>query len=369
MQHLIANLSNEGITETDKFWRVPLVATLEGVQNGALKQWAGLEPSVKWLNGKPFVPQGHPEDPEGNWTIVTDPRQTSGFMSDVEAKEIEDAESDTGFHRVLQGIANLEKEDARNQKIMDALERGDQGEVSVGYHARLEPGQGEFNGKPYDRIETNFMWDHVARVLDGACSFEDGCGLGIANAKACPTKGKNCAGCEHKKTDETHLAGEQGGESSGGAPPTIASDKEATKVDDKEATELTVKSDALALENEGLQGKNDELTKQHEETAKGLEAANEELAKFKADEEKAVEARKAKTIVKITEYNEKVDKEKIEALDVNALETLLETMTANKSGAVDNGMRQGGTEDDGKPMPGFIDPATGGWLDYSTRKV
>lgn len=367
---LLANLRNEGIEDTGDFWRVPLVATLEGVQNGALKRWegdAGLEVSAPWLNGKPFVPQGHPEDPEGHWTVVTDPRQASGFMSDVEAKEVQDTESDSGFHRVLQGIANLQKNDARNEKIIEGLERGDQIEVSVGYHARLEPGEGEFNGKPFDRIETNFYWDHVARVLDGACTFEDGCGLGIANQKACDKE--NCTGCTHKR--ESHLAGDKGGNSSGEAPPTNASDKEATKVDDKEAAELTVKNEALARENDGLQGKNDELTEQHDKTNDELKKLEEELATFKDNEAKAVEVRKTDAIAKIKEYNEKVDEEKIGALDVNALETLVETMANSvPAGSTDNSLRQGGApEDDGKPMAGFIDPATGGWLEYSTRKV
>jgi hypothetical protein len=57
-------------------------------------------------------------------------------------------------------------------------------EVSLGMFTDNEETEGEWNGEKYTRIATNHRPDHLAILPDavGACSCEDGCGLG-ANSK------------------------------------------------------------------------------------------------------------------------------------------------------------------------------------------
>lgn len=63
--------------------------------------------------------------------------------------------------------------------ILEDLEAGREIEVSVGAFTEDDLQSGDFNGKKYDRIATNFRADHLALLIGqkGACSNEDGCGL------------------------------------------------------------------------------------------------------------------------------------------------------------------------------------------------
>lgn len=66
-------------------------------------------------------------------------------------------------------------------------------EVSTAFTTNVEKKAGEFNGKTYDVVLHDLVPDHLALLPDetGACSVEDGCGLGV-----------NC-GCGGKCKDAT----------------------------------------------------------------------------------------------------------------------------------------------------------------------
>ena len=169
MKLLCANTRlGDQVTETESHWVVPVVPTREGVQNRGFKTYEELKNTSLWLNGRPFIPNGHPEE-EGKFIPVTSSNQASGFIWDVEANDNE---------RLLTANVYLFKEDERNISIVKALENDDRIEVSIGYHATTIPEEGEFNKESYDHVEKDIYYDHLARVLEGACSWDDGCGLG-----------------------------------------------------------------------------------------------------------------------------------------------------------------------------------------------
>lgn len=68
-------------------------------------------------------------------------------------------------------------------KAINRVEQGEVVEVSTGFTTRVEPETGAHNGERYEAVLRGIRPDHFA-VLDnekGACSVDDGCGLG-ANA-------------------------------------------------------------------------------------------------------------------------------------------------------------------------------------------
>lgn len=71
---------------------------------------------------------------------------------------------------------------AIDNRILEALHKGDKVEVSTGLSVDLEQTPGEFNGKKYDAIARNFRPDHLAILPDkpGAYSVKDGGGMGGA---------------------------------------------------------------------------------------------------------------------------------------------------------------------------------------------
>lgn len=69
--------------------------------------------------------------------------------------------------------------------ILQKLDDGEIVEVSTGFPALGEKRRGVFNGEPYEIILYPDGFDHFAIFAEkaGACAVEDGCGLGVANAR------------------------------------------------------------------------------------------------------------------------------------------------------------------------------------------
>ena len=71
--------------------------------------------------------------------------------------------------------------------MVDAVNGGAAGELSTGFATNVEPADGEFDGVKYSAILRDIQPDHLALLPDetGACSTDDGCGLGV-NRKGAP---------------------------------------------------------------------------------------------------------------------------------------------------------------------------------------
>ncbi len=78
---------------------------------------------------------------------------------------------------------NFDQQLAEKDKILPRLERGDPIELSTGIFmkARKAPDGAVHNGKSYSAIAEGIVPDHLATLPDmkGACSLDDGCGVGV----------------------------------------------------------------------------------------------------------------------------------------------------------------------------------------------
>jgi hypothetical protein len=82
---------------------------------------------------------------------------------------------------VLKGEAWVDVENANEKRpgLIDEMKKGI--DVSTGYFCDVTEEKGELNGRAYTHVQTNLKPDHLALLPDevGACSREDGCGVGL----------------------------------------------------------------------------------------------------------------------------------------------------------------------------------------------
>jgi hypothetical protein len=78
-----------------------------------------------------------------------------------------------------------------DNRILEALEKGEMVELSTGLFTDNEPTEGDWNGEKYMAIARNFRPDHLAILPDkvGACSIADGAGLLRLNQAASEGEG------------------------------------------------------------------------------------------------------------------------------------------------------------------------------------
>lgn len=76
-----------------------------------------------------------------------------------------------------------------DNRILEAIKQGKPVELSTGLYIDREPAPAnstDSKGRPYHYIARNYKADHIAILPDqrGACSVEDGCGVGVVNVEA-----------------------------------------------------------------------------------------------------------------------------------------------------------------------------------------
>lgn len=71
--------------------------------------------------------------------------------------------------------------------VVQNVERGRPGEVSTGFGTHVENAAGSFGGEEYEAVLRRIRPDHLALLPSekGACSVEDGCGLGVNHDGTC----------------------------------------------------------------------------------------------------------------------------------------------------------------------------------------
>ena len=160
---------------------VPVVMMVEGVHDGSLGPLLhtinelGKFPA-SW-NGIPVIiyhPQRDGEFVSANQPDIIDNEVVGRvYNTDVEGKKLK-AEIWIDEDR-LNTISPI---------VLEAINEGKEMEVSVGVFNEFDETPGVWNNERYDKIAVNHRPDHLAILPDevGACSLEDGCGLG-ANKK------------------------------------------------------------------------------------------------------------------------------------------------------------------------------------------
>lgn len=152
---------------------LPSVALIEGVFNGILIKGDELEKSSPMWNGKPVYFE-HPWD-------------TVDSKEDYEKHHIGIILSAEYVDSKLKFETWVDKEllNEKEPEILDKLEKGEIEEGSIGFWVHdFDIVAGEYDGKPYYEIDYGIVPDHFALLGEessiGACSIEDGCGIGRA---------------------------------------------------------------------------------------------------------------------------------------------------------------------------------------------
>lgn len=158
---------------------VPTVAVQEQVlENNIGRMLLPAEEIERSASAWNFTPVtlGHPQR-GGRPTTARDPdvvnSRVIGILFNAEFKD-----------GALKADVFIDPEQAENvrggEELIAQLERGEIGEVSTGFSFSADNESGEFEGDEFDLIARNIQPDHFAvGIEEGACSVEDGCGLGI----------------------------------------------------------------------------------------------------------------------------------------------------------------------------------------------
>lgn len=167
---------------------VPVVMARAGVvMNGSLTILDELDPNA-W-NGRP-VTVGHPETPEGEFQTASAPDVVPEWCVGqlFNAKVEDDA---------LKAEAWIDIGKARKVRpgLIATIKSGEPLDVSTGFFADDEEATGVSNGREYQVISRNWRPDHLALLPDeeGACNWEDGCGVRSNRQKGTPMAKKKPA--------------------------------------------------------------------------------------------------------------------------------------------------------------------------------
>lgn len=180
-QVLIANVTGKArrvMRDGKEYLVAPLSLIVPGVLRGS--KGALLYPSDEvaanaglW-NGVPLT-VNHPADP------LTNEHISASEPGVYERQGIGVVQNDhwDGKKRRAEGWFDVEKTRKVDNRIYNALIKGQPIELSTGLFTDNETQQGNHNGTQYDAIARNYRSDHVAILPDqkGACSMSDGCGV------------------------------------------------------------------------------------------------------------------------------------------------------------------------------------------------
>jgi len=211
LERIIANVTGKlrrGILFSREHIIVPLSLVVPGVLNGSQgKLFYPLEELQKdpavW-NGMPLMAY-HPKQ-DGQFVSARSPEVlNSQCLGTVLNAEVNGKLSAEGWF----DVDNTRRIDPR---ILLALESGDPIELSTGLFTKNEPAEegAEHNGEAFDFIARDHKPDHVAVLFDkvGACSLDDGCGVGVNESKDKKSKkNKKDNSQGEEATENEHLSG------------------------------------------------------------------------------------------------------------------------------------------------------------------
>lgn len=96
-----------------------------------------------------------------------------------------------------EGWFDVERTAAIDQRVLNALERGEPIELSTGLFTINDETPGSYQGREYVAIARNYNPDHLAVLPDqtGACSLKDGCGVLVNSAAKYTFNAEDCPKC------------------------------------------------------------------------------------------------------------------------------------------------------------------------------
>lgn len=154
---------------------VPVVMLTEGVHNSRLYKAEDLAKFPESWNGRPVV-VGHPEKEGTPVSVNESPELAEKVKIGTLFNTAYDKES-----KKLKSEAwiDVEKASSLNIDVLQAINSGNEVEVSTGLWMDEEEVSGNWNGEQFEVVAINYKPDHLAILLNekGACSFNDGCGI------------------------------------------------------------------------------------------------------------------------------------------------------------------------------------------------
>lgn len=158
------------------YWIVPVVMMVEGVHHGSkgplLYTEEELADSVSAWSGMPIT-LGHPQDEKGRYVSANIPRSLKGIVGRVYNAKMKGDKLTADAYIDITALQLLSSEAFEYIKEKKALD------VSTGVFSREEGDEGEWNGEAYRAAAVHLIPDHLALLpgQDGACSWDDGCGI------------------------------------------------------------------------------------------------------------------------------------------------------------------------------------------------
>lgn len=163
--------SDAAITETAEYLSLePVTIAREGVfpyEDGrAYKAGLDLSKAAEWSSTR--LAWDHPP-----LKVITKPSEIKGSVDNIHSV------TDGSGTRVKARLTFYKKKlTADQQELIRSKIRRD---VSVGFYYEEDRTPGTWGGKTYDYVQKNFVFDHVASVDHGRCSFPS-CGIGVDTA-------------------------------------------------------------------------------------------------------------------------------------------------------------------------------------------
>ena len=156
------------VTETSEYLTVePVTLVREGVypydDGKALKP--GDELSKGARVSRLYIAWDHPP-----LRVITRPEEIKGFVDGVHA------EKDNKGVKV-KGRLSFDKT-SLTQDQLELIRSKIRRDVSLGFYYTQDDTPGSWNGQPYDYVQRDFVFDHVASVDHGRCPFPQ-CGIGV----------------------------------------------------------------------------------------------------------------------------------------------------------------------------------------------
>ena len=183
LEYLVQNLSNAKYRHETLNGRkhivVPMTMIVPGVLNGSKgslfypEEEVGKDPTP-W-NGMPITVY-HPIRNGKNVSAKTD-----GILDEQGIGEVRKAKTDGKLR--AEAWIDIDKANKVDPRVIQNIQRGLPTEISTGLYTKNSPAPkgSHHNGKPYEWIAREYRPDHLAILPDqkGACSVNDGCGLGV----------------------------------------------------------------------------------------------------------------------------------------------------------------------------------------------
>jgi len=361
----------------DEFMVAPFSFMSETVTHNGLKTWSEIKKTWKMWENRP-VCFDHPQT-----EVVMDPEDVIGYIRNVEKNE-EKKRLEAELWVLKDRPSFSSSSDNYWKTMLEALKERD--EISAGYYTIIEEGEGTFtdicgNEMEYEKKYTQILPDHIASVRRGACSPDQGCGIGLESV------------VENEIQDRSDNDPQRGSEVSEendegilkkiyGALNELLHREQNTEYEELEGKTTEEKENNEMSEEESEE--NEECDEETEQEEQCDTPDYEELIKEKNSELEALQEKVSQLEERVEEYREKefdelvieamevttMDEEVIRECDSSTVRTLIEGARSSKNAVTENETQE--NEDGGKNLrspPGGSDDSGPEVVDLFTHPL